>query len=125
MAAKTFDKETLLDLTVNFVPLGIILFFIIGFAVVTPWEPEPFTDAIGFGLLIVPFVALAVLTFFSGKAISQAEKSADVYHPGQAAVTGSEPKGHTSEGALEESSADASEGATDDDDADETAGQHD
>ncbi|MGM0592314.1 MAG: DUF6684 family protein [Halobacteriota archaeon] len=97
MASKIFDRDTMLDLTVNFVPLGIILFFIVGFAVVAPFGFNPMESSLQFGLLVVPFLALAVLTYLSGKAIAVAEKTADVYPPGQATVSGVGPFDHGTE----------------------------
>lgn len=75
MSERTFDRETVLDLTVNIIPLGIILFFVVVFLLIRPWEQNLFVQAISMGLLAVPFVALAFLTFVSGRAISRAEKS--------------------------------------------------
>jgi hypothetical protein len=72
--AKTFDRETLLDLVVNAIPLGIILFFILAFALINPFGSDPVGTAIQFSIMIVTFVALAVLTYVSGKAISEAEQ---------------------------------------------------
>ncbi|WP_227355163.1 DUF6684 family protein [Haladaptatus salinisoli] len=63
MAERVFDRETILDLTVNVVPLGIMAFFLVLFIVVTPWKGSFFIDVIGWGLLVVPFVALALLTY--------------------------------------------------------------
>ncbi|WP_049915905.1 DUF6684 family protein [Haloferax mucosum] len=91
MATKTFDKETLLDLTVNMVPLVIILFFVVAFAIANPFGFESLTSGIQYGLLIAPFVLLAVLTYLSGKAIAGAEQSGTVYPPGQATVPGVGP----------------------------------
>lgn len=75
MSERTFDRETLLDLTVNIVPLGIILFFVLVFLFVTPWEFDPFVTAISMGLLVVPFVVLALVTFVSGRAVARDEES--------------------------------------------------
>lgn len=88
MANRIFDKDTLLDLTVNIIPLFIILFFVVVFAVVNPWGFDPLGSGLQYALLIAPFVALAVLTYLSGKAIAGAEKSGKVFLPGQANVTG-------------------------------------
>lgn len=74
MSERVFDRETLLDLTVNVIPLGIILFFVVVFLLITPWRPDPFTQLISMGLLVVPFVALAFLTYISGRAIAQDEE---------------------------------------------------
>ncbi|EMA49302.1 DUF6684 family protein [Halococcus salifodinae] len=75
MSERTFDRETLLDLTVNVIPLGIILFFVVLFLVVRPWEQNLFLTAVSMALLVVPFVALALLTYFSGRAIAGAEQA--------------------------------------------------
>lgn len=74
MASSVFDRETLLDLTVNVIPLGIILFFIVVFAALPGFGYDPFTTTIQMSLLVIPFIGLTVLTYVSGKAIAQAEE---------------------------------------------------
>jgi hypothetical protein len=69
----TFDRETLLDLVVNAIPLGMMLFFAVVFLLINPFGSSPVNTAIQLSLLIVPFVALAFLTYVSGKAVSEAE----------------------------------------------------
>ncbi|MFC6988224.1 DUF6684 family protein [Haloplanus sp. GCM10025708] len=102
MTTRIFDRETILDLTVNFIPLAIILFFVVGYAVVNPFGWDPLASGLQFALLVVPFALLAVLTYLSGKAISQAEDERPVYLPGQATVSGAEPiEERESEGAIE------------------------
>lgn len=90
---KIFDRETLLDLTVNFVPLGILLFFTVYILLVDPWSmgDDPLIMVVTLGLHVVPFVALAILTYFSGKAIAGSEKESDVYLAGRASVTDAQP----------------------------------
>lgn len=73
MATNVFDRETLLDLTVNVIPLFIILFFLVLFVLVRPFPPDLFSFVIMIGLHVVPLVSLAALTYYSGKAISKAE----------------------------------------------------
>ena len=90
MAAKIFDKETILDLTVNIIPLGIIAFFIVVFAVFDPFGFDFLASSIMYGLLIVPFIALAILTYISGKAIAGDEKRSEVFIAGQATVPGAQ-----------------------------------
>lgn len=68
-----FDKDTLLDLTVNVIPLGIILFFIGAFAVVPAFGVDPVFSGMQFALMIAMFLLLAVLTYYAGKAIEGAE----------------------------------------------------
>jgi len=123
MEAKIFDRETMLDLVVNFIPLGIILFFIAFFVVVTPWGFEVRTSGVMLGLMIVPFVALAVLTYLSAKAIAGDEKTKPVYAQGQAGLEEAEPEHHAGDAQPAETTADAGDDAegVDDDDADDDA----
>ncbi len=104
--ASVFDRETLLDLVVNFIPLAIILFFVAAFLL---FDPFPNLDTLGrvlqFGLLVVPFIALAVLTYLSGRAIAGAEQSGPAYLPGQAAAEDAQPE--------DQGAADAPEAVTD------------
>ncbi|SEN92223.1 hypothetical protein SAMN05216388_100661 [Halorientalis persicus] len=73
MLPSTFDRETILDLTVNMIPLGILLFFIVAFGLVNPFGWDNVISSLQFGILIAAFVLLAILTYYSGKAISKAE----------------------------------------------------
>lgn len=68
-----FEKDTLLDLTVNVIPLGIILFFIGAFALVNPFGLDPVFSGLQFTLMVSMFALLAVLTYYAGKAIEGAE----------------------------------------------------
>lgn len=96
--AATFDRDTLLDLLVNVIPLVIIAFFVGAFALFDPFQGDSLGRAIQLLLLLAPFVALAVLTYVSGKAIAGDEKRAEVYHQGQATLPDAEPRhGHDEE----------------------------
>ena len=68
-----FDRETTLDLLVNVIPLVIILFFMIFFTVIQQWPFDPFLFVLSQGLLVVPLVLLALLTFVAGRVISRDE----------------------------------------------------
>jgi hypothetical protein len=70
-----FDEETLLDLIVNAVPLAIMLFFVVVFAVLNPFGWDPVTTALQFSIVLVTFAALAILTYYSGKAIQESEEA--------------------------------------------------
>jgi hypothetical protein len=91
MANEIFDRETILDLTVNLIPLFIILFFVVAFAVFNPFGVDPLASGLQYGLLVAPFVLLAILTYLSGKAIAGDEKRSAVFLPGQATVQGARP----------------------------------
>lgn len=96
MATKIFDRETMLDLTVNFIPLFIILFFTVAFAVFNPFGVDALETSLQYALLVVPFVLLAILTYLSARAIAGDERSGSegVLPPGQATVPGVERLHH-------------------------------
>ena len=73
MSDRTFDRETLLDLTVNAIPLFMLLFFVLVFAVVTPFPGNSVIVVVQMGIIVLTAFALLVLTYYSGKAISNAE----------------------------------------------------
>jgi hypothetical protein len=75
------DTETLLDLTVNIIPLGIIAFFFVVFIVFDPWGWEPLFTVLALGLLVIHFSALAVLTWLAGRTIAKEEKTGEPQHP--------------------------------------------
>ena len=91
MASDIFDRETMLDLLVNVIPLFILGFFIVAFLVSSPFGIDPLASSIQFGLIAVPLVLLTVLTYFAGRAVAGSENSGPVYLPGQASVRGAEP----------------------------------
>jgi len=96
MATRIFDKETMLDLTVNFIPLFIILFFIVAFAVFNPFGVDSLGTGIQYALVVAPFVFLAVLTYISARAIAGDERRSEdgVLPPGQSTVPGVDPLHH-------------------------------
>jgi ABC-type protease/lipase transport system fused ATPase/permease subunit len=69
-----FDRETTLDLVVNAIPLAIMLFFIGLFLFVNPFGSDPVATVIQLTIVVVTFVALGILTYVSGKAISDSEE---------------------------------------------------
>lgn len=73
MATPIFERETWLDITVNLIPLCIIGFFVVLFAVASPWAIEGLTSIVGFALLIVPFILLAYLTYLAADVLESAE----------------------------------------------------
>ena len=74
MNSGVFDKDTLLDLTVNLVPLFILAFFIVGYLVVNPWGTEDLLVAvISHGLMLFTFLGLTVLTYVAAVKIEGSE----------------------------------------------------
>lgn len=127
MEERVFDRETLLDLTVNFVPLGILVFFVALFAIINPFGWNTTYSILQYALVIVPFVALAVLTYLSGKAISKDEKrrEAEETMESEADVHAADERVHADADAAEGEDADAAESdeadAAESEDADEEA----
>ena len=77
MAEKVFDRETLLDLTVNVIPLAILAIFFVLYLVITPWGLSSVLSTLQLAIIGTMFLGLFVLTYYSGKAISKAEKAAE------------------------------------------------
>src|SRR5699024_990054 len=69
----TLDRETMLDLLVNIIPLAIIVFFAILFIIAEPWETNFIAEGISMGLLVVPFLVLALVSYVSGRAVARDE----------------------------------------------------
>jgi len=88
---RIFDRETLLDLVVNGVPLFILAFFFLAFIITSPFGFDPLANGMQLVLVAWIFVALAILTYLSARAIAGDEKRAEVYPPGQATVSGVDP----------------------------------
>jgi hypothetical protein len=87
MAEKVFDRETLLDLTVNFIPLVILAVFFLGYIVFSPFGFDSVVSTIQLAIIGLMALALAALTYYSGKAVSKAEKAAEA----EASETAMEP----------------------------------
>lgn len=73
LGATGIDRETFLDLVVNIIPMGILLFFVGVFLVYMPWEENLFLTIVSHFLTIFPLVMLALLTYISAKVISRDE----------------------------------------------------
>jgi Ca2+/Na+ antiporter len=74
MSENLLDRETVLDLSVNIIPLVIIFIFFVLYVLVDPYAWEPFIVAVSLVLLIVPFAILALVTYSAGRAIEQDER---------------------------------------------------
>ena len=81
MSGRTFDRDTLLDLTVNVIPLAMLAFFLVAFLV---YAPGPFAfdsvlSTVQLAIVFTTFVLLAVLTYYAGKAVAGAEKAHGIH----------------------------------------------
>lgn len=68
---RSFDRHTLLDLTVNAVPFCILLTFGFVFFVYNPWGRLGLAGFWQYFLLLVPAVFLAVVTYQGGVLMSR------------------------------------------------------
>jgi hypothetical protein len=81
MSERIFDRETLLDLTVNAIPLGILVFFIVLYTAVAPFPENSVVLVVQLSIISLTAVGLTILTYYSGKAISSAENDTEDYIP--------------------------------------------
>ncbi|MDS0284620.1 DUF6684 family protein [Haloarcula onubensis] len=70
------NLDTLLDITVNLIPMGILLFFVVLYTVFRPWGLDPRMFVLMHFLTVFPFLLLALLTYVSARAIASAEQGA-------------------------------------------------
>ena len=73
MALLGFEKDTWLDLTVNLIPLAILLVFVATFLLLPEWGVDPVFSGMQFAIIGTMAVTLAILTYYAGKAIENAE----------------------------------------------------
>lgn len=69
-----FTRETLLDLTVNFIPIGILLVLDLLFLVFNPWGWDPWYAFWMHFLTLFPLAVLLLLTYVSGRVIQRDEQ---------------------------------------------------
>lgn len=74
MSERLFDRETLLDISVNVIPLGIIAFFVATYLLIGDYPSDPVVTAVQMGIMGLTAIGLVVLTYYSGKAIASAEE---------------------------------------------------
>lgn len=67
------DSETVLDVLVNVVPMVILLFFIVLYTLIRPWQFDASTFVIMHFLTVFPFLLLGILTYYAAQAISRDE----------------------------------------------------
>ncbi|WP_256390723.1 DUF6684 family protein [Natronoarchaeum rubrum] len=74
MSREPFDREALLDLSVNIIPLGILVFFSGLYIFANPWGFDPVFSTLQFSIMGLILIALLVLTYISGKAVERDER---------------------------------------------------
>ncbi|CAI49318.1 uncharacterized protein NP_2454A [Natronomonas pharaonis DSM 2160] len=81
MSNSVFDRETMLDLSVNVIPLAVLLFFIAAFAVIAPFPGNAVVVVVQMSIIVLTGFGLAVLTYYSGKAVA-GDETDDQIPPG-------------------------------------------
>ncbi|UPM42317.1 DUF6684 family protein [Halocatena salina] len=77
MSKYLLDRQTVLDVTVNIIPLLMLVFFFILFALYDPYLKNTFMLGMSLFLLIIPFVFLLLLTYAAGRTIEREEEQTD------------------------------------------------
>ena len=67
MPHPVFNRETLLDVSVNLIPLVIIVFFVSLFFLASPWPDDLLVEAVMLLLHVVPFAVLVALTYVTAR----------------------------------------------------------
>lgn len=67
------ERDTVLDLVVNIIPIGILAFFSLLFLAFNPWGWDPFPIAITHFLTLFPLAVLVVVTYVAGRVIQRDE----------------------------------------------------
>lgn len=81
MSDRIFDRETMLDLSVNIIPLAMLAFFVLLFAVIAPFPGDSVIILVQMSIIILTGVGLLILTYYSGLAIEGDERKMDEYIP--------------------------------------------
>ena len=65
MADSVFDRETILDISVNIIPLFIIAFFLVMLLLVSTYPANLIVEVTAIMLHVIPFVGLVLLTYIA------------------------------------------------------------
>lgn len=74
------DRETILDITVNVIPIAILAVFITLYLFINPFGYDAEIVIIQQFLKVMPLVGLAILTYLSARIIARDEKHGEVHH---------------------------------------------
>lgn len=70
MTSELFTREVLLDISVNIIPLFILVIFLAVFVLYAPWGiGRSLASIIQLSLIVLPLVGLALLTYVGAKKI--------------------------------------------------------
>jgi amino acid transporter len=69
------NRRLLLDILVNIVPIGILLFFTLLFLVSGPLPNDPLIITIQMSLILIPALVVIVVTYYAAKAVTRDERA--------------------------------------------------
>ena len=70
MSRETWDRETVLDVVVNVVPLAVLVVFIGLFLLIAPWGVDgSMASLLQFGLIVSMIISLGYLTYITAERI--------------------------------------------------------
>lgn len=72
------DRDTILDITVNVIPIAILAFFVVYFLAFSPWGYDPEIVVIQHFLTLFPLLMLAILTYVSARIVSRDEEQQEL-----------------------------------------------
>ena len=75
MSRRAFDAEIALDLAVNMIPLVIISFFTLLFAVFNPWGIAPLQSTVQFAVLLSMIGGLGLVTYYAARVIETDDRT--------------------------------------------------
>ncbi|MFW5949936.1 MAG: DUF6684 family protein [archaeon] len=81
MQLGALDRETLLDLTVNVIPLGILCIFFVAFVLANPFGWNTVQSSLQLAIVGSMMVLLAILSYYAGRAIAGAEQEGKPEEP--------------------------------------------
>lgn len=75
------ERETLIDLVVNAIPIAMLAFFSLMFALFDPWGWDPFSIVVTHFLTLFPLAVLVLVTYVAGRVVQRDEDGSS--QPGQ------------------------------------------
>ena len=102
MAERVFTKDTMLDLLVNIIPLGIMAFFIGLFVLWGPYSWDPLYSTLMLGVIGGSFLLLTILTYVSAVAIEGDANEREAAERAAAEATATDDGTDSADGEAEE-----------------------
>jgi hypothetical protein len=83
---RLLTRETLDDVLVNLVPLGVLATFVAVFLLSAPYPLDPLYVTVHVALIAIPALVLLVFTYYALRAVTEAERGGEGLPPGYSAA---------------------------------------